>query len=295
MTQGYRCAEAALRRGDPLLATAPPVRRWLLIEEPGGWGKDGLTTSPIDTNVAATVSATAKAAGVRVQLIRRPGRRRNRPAQRRYAVVDTQPGRLRGYWGTLRTDAELLEIPLTGSEPGQASEEPIYLVCAHGRKDVCCAMRGRPVAEYLASHRPDTTWETSHVGGDRFAANLVILPHGLYYGQLSADAALAAVKAYEGGQVLPAQLRGRCTQPVHVQAAEWYARLELSETRRDTLAPYAVEPLDPATWRVSLARDDGTVEVTVRAGASALPAQLSCGKPYPEHYRTFELLALRLR
>ncbi|MGH3715865.1 MAG: sucrase ferredoxin [Micromonosporaceae bacterium] len=291
MTGSYRCADAALRRSDPLLATAPPVRRWLLIEEPGGWGTDGLVTSPVDPAVAVTVARQAKAAGVRVQLIRRPGRRRNRPALRRYAVVVTEPDRYQIDWGTLRTDDELLDIDLD-PPVRHGSGEPIYLVCTHGRKDVCCAMRGRPVAEHLASHRPDATWETTHVGGDRFAANLVLLPHGLYYGQLSGDAALAAVKAYESGLVLPAQLRGRCTQPMHVQAAEWYARLELSETRRDTLVPRAVTQPAPDTWRVSLGRGDDTVIVTVRAVASPLPAQLTCGNPHPEHYRTFELVSL---
>ncbi|MGH3739347.1 MAG: sucrase ferredoxin [Micromonosporaceae bacterium] len=291
MTGSYRCAEAALRRGDPLLGTAPWVRRWLLIEEPGGWGRDGLTTSPVDPQVAATVAARAKAAGVRVQLIRRPGRRRNRPAVRRYAVVVTEPGELRVHWGELRTDAELLDIRYDVAGEDTA---PIYLVCTHGRKDVCCAMRGRPVAEHLASHRPDAVWETSHVGGDRFAANLVVLPDGLYYGQLSVDAALAAVKAYEDGQLMPYQLRGRSTQPPPVQAAEWYARQQLSETRRDTLAPRGVDQLAPDTWRVTLDHDGTPVEVTVRAVLSPLPAQLTCGKTHPEHYRSFELAGLRV-
>ena len=59
-------------------------------------------------------------------------------------------------------------------------------VCTHGRHDACCAERGRPVAAALAAAHPEQTWEVSHIGGDRFAANVLVLPDGLYYGRVSA-------------------------------------------------------------------------------------------------------------
>ncbi len=293
MTVGYRCSVAAQQRGDPLLATASPARRWLLIEEPGGWGTDGLTTSRIDADVARTLAARAARSGVRVQLIRRPGKRRNRVAERQVAMVHSDRGGERVWWTTVRADSELLDISLDG-DGTTPSRDPIYLVCTHGRKDVCCAMFGRPIAEHLASHRPDATWETTHVGGDRFAANLVVMPHGLYYGRMTADTALAAAKAYEGGLVVPHQLRGRCGHPPYVQAAECYARLELSESRLDALAPSGVEELEPDLWRVRLAIGPDTVTVTVRAVISPLPAQLTCANRHAAHYRTFDLVELHI-
>jgi hypothetical protein len=62
------------------------------------------------------------------------------------------------------------------------------------------------------------------VGGHRFAANLVMLPHGLYYGPVGLDAAAAAIDAYQRGEVLPDRYRGRAGQPRAVQEVE-YARL----------------------------------------------------------------------
>jgi hypothetical protein len=64
------------------------------------------------------------------------------------------------------------------------------------------------------------------VGGHRFAANLVILPHGLYYGPVGADAALAAIGAYQRGAVVAARYRGRAGQPQEEQEAEWVRLLE---------------------------------------------------------------------
>jgi hypothetical protein len=75
--------------------------------------------------------------------------------------------------------------------------DPLLLVCAHGRRDVCCARLGGPLARRLARTWPAGVWETTHVGGHRFAANLVILPHGLYYGPVAGSAAEAAVLAYQ--------------------------------------------------------------------------------------------------
>ncbi|WP_153397004.1 hypothetical protein [Ornithinicoccus halotolerans] len=32
-----RCSDAARERGDAMVGTAPPARRWLLLEQPKGW------------------------------------------------------------------------------------------------------------------------------------------------------------------------------------------------------------------------------------------------------------------
>ena len=77
-------------------------------------------------------------------------------------------------------------------------------MCAHGRHDQCCAVRGRVVAARLAAAYPEETWECSHLGGDRFAGTMVLLPHGLYYGWVDDGDAVAVVDAYLAGRVDPA-------------------------------------------------------------------------------------------
>ena len=101
--------------------------------------------------------------------------------------------------------------------------DPLLLVCAHGRRDVCCARLGGPLARRLARTWPAEVWETTHVGGHRFAANLVILPHGLYYGPVAGSAAEAAVLAYQRGEVALDRYRGRAGQPQDIQQADYLA------------------------------------------------------------------------
>ena len=58
----------------------------------------------------------------------------------------------------------------TDLEVGDEVAGPIVLVCAHGRRDACCARLGPPLFDALAPHcPPDALWQSSHLGGHRFA------------------------------------------------------------------------------------------------------------------------------
>ena len=109
--------------------------------------------------------------------------------------------------------------------------EPVLAVCTHGRHDKCCAERGRPVAAGLAKAFPDQTWEASHIGGDRFAANLLVLPHGLYFGRLEADTARGVARLLAAGELDLDHLRGRSGLATPLQAAEAALRRYVDERR----------------------------------------------------------------
>jgi hypothetical protein len=130
----------------------------------------------------------------------------------------------------LADPAELAGLDLralaAGERPGFGDlvDDPVLLVCTHGRRNACCARTGAPLARRLASRFGSFIWETTHVGGDRYAANLVCLPHALYYGDLGPDEAVTAVEAYLDGQVRLERLRGRAGRSEPVQAAEHFVR-----------------------------------------------------------------------
>ncbi|MDP9392751.1 MAG: hypothetical protein M3Q27_00150 [Actinomycetota bacterium] len=54
---------------------------------------------------------------------------------------------------------------------------------------MCCAVSGRPLAAALTAAYGDRVWECTHLGGDRFAGNVAVLPHGYLYGRVSPAAA----------------------------------------------------------------------------------------------------------
>jgi hypothetical protein len=214
---------------EPSAASAPEASRaWLMIEHPGPWPHEAAGAAQ-PAPMAELVRA-AEEFGLRVQLIRRPGRRQggdlravflgwtagDQPWLRYAQVSASAPG---------LSERDLKELA-DGIEPsfGVVWDESVYLVCTHGKRSVCCARLGVPLAQALAARHPGQVWETTHVGGHRFAANLVMLPHGVYYGPVSLGLAAAAIDAYQDGAVLPDRYRGRAGQPRAAQEAE-HARL----------------------------------------------------------------------
>jgi hypothetical protein len=273
-----------------MTGTAAPATGYLLIEQPGGWGRQALTSSRLDPAIGSAVSGRAIAAGLRVLLIRKPGRN-DPPARRSWAVVRSRPGSERAWWGHFERDEELLALPLDGSA-GEPSAEPFFLVCTHGRHDPCCAVEGRPVAARLAELWPGRAWECSHVGGDRFAANVVAMPYGLYYGQVGVADASTLVAAAEAGEVVPRLLRGRSVDPPAAQAAIAHVRELLGEARIDSLRTGGVLHLGGGRWQVRIRRTPRNLMVTVQAGAGPEPGLLTCRASRGTHAPAYDVVAV---
>lgn len=285
----------ALQRRDSLIATAPPAERWLLIESRTPWPQQALSALP---DVGAEVARRCAGLGYRPVLIRRHGRPVH-SAVRRYALVDCRPGRESSRWGEFDADADLLSVldadDLSGLQP--STQEPIYLVCTHGRHDACCAVRGRPVAAALTAAYPDRTWECSHIGGDRFAGNVVVLPHALFYGQVTPARAVEVAKHHAEGRVVPDLLRGAGTFPPPVQAAQHYARQAGHSLDVNALHPTHIDPLPNHHYKVTLTTTPqhlgGRVEeqlvVEVSVHFDTVDARLTCGGKSPVQVRRFEL------
>lgn len=205
---------------EPSMASAPEASRaWLLIEHPGPWPHEP-TEAVLPDPLGDLVSAAAEL-GIRVQMIRRPGRRMG-DAYGIYAgwTAGAEPWLRRAP----RDGIEGLDLEklAAGSAPGFGSmvREPVFLVCTHAQRNACCARLGGPLAQALAARYPGQVFQTTHVGGHRFAANLVILPHGLYYGPVGVAEATAAIDAYQRGAVTAGRYRGRAGQPRPTQEAE---------------------------------------------------------------------------
>ncbi|MGY1737779.1 sucrase ferredoxin [Geodermatophilus sp. SYSU D00684] len=291
-----RCSVTALVRGDSPVATAGPAQRWLLVEQPGPWGRDALTGSRIDPEVTARLGARARAEGVRVLLVRRPGDRAA-DSGRRWAYADGRPGREGLWWSTRADDADLVEAPWDGSV-GERADRPAYLVCTHGQHDACCALRGRPLAAAMPA--PADVWECSHLGGCRFASNVLVLPHGFAYGQVPGDGA-DLVAAHARGEVALPWLRGRAGLPLPAQAAQQAARERLGLLGVDDLpvrgsrrlATTAAEDADGVErFEVVLGGADGDVVVRVESRPAAEAAQLTCRAVHAAHPRTWTALSV---
>ena len=283
---GERCAPASERRGDHLFATAAPAERFVLVEQPGAWDRNALRGSRLSASMLADLLARCHAANARLLLIRRA----HRPTEsRRWAIADARPGSEGIWWGTFDDDRELCDLDPMAPR-GAPTRTPAFLVCTHGRRDPCCAGRGWPVAVTLTKALPEQTWQCSHVGGDRFAANVVVLPHGLYYGRVTPDNAVAIAQEHVEGRIAIGSLRGRSCFPPAAQAAQHFARGRLGLDEIDALHPLAVERGDTGISAVRLAHGGGSVVVTLREHESEAIPRLTCGARIATPVREWELV-----
>jgi hypothetical protein len=232
------CAAEALARNEPMVGTASRVRRWLVIEQPGSWGRSALLESRMAAPVAEAIDAHARTHDVRVLLARRLDADRSGP---RTAFL-VRSDRVHRWIERVTFDdpADLVDIDLAllGADEapgvGQPAPANLPLVCTNGKHDPCCADFGRPVVRALRDADVEV-WESSHVGGDRFAANLVCLPTGVYFGRVQPEEAAGLLADLEDGLLDLDRYRGRSCYPPLMQAAEIFTRRELGERRLDAL------------------------------------------------------------
>ena len=300
MAEELPCATLSRALGEPLYGTASRVRGWVLLEQPGPWGRDAVTESRLDPGLARALNRAAAAAHLRLLLIRRPGRAGpGDPQPHTCFVAHTSRA---GRWlerRRLDDPAELLELDMArvvaGERPGFGEEvtEPVYLVCTNGRHDRCCATYGRPLALALQASHGELVWESSHVGGDRFAGNLVCLPGGHYFGRIGPADAEQVVALHRKGTIDLDHYRGCCVDPPAVQAAEWFAR---SRTGLTGIGDLELAGRDQPAEHVHAVRfrrpGGGVLRLLVRATRTAEPRLLTCHSVLPEPPLSFELLEL---
>lgn len=172
--------------------------------------------------------------------------------------------------------------------------DPFFLICTNGKKDKCCAKFGLPVYKFFESFNTDVpVWECSHVGGDRFAANVVAMPYGVYYGHVAVEDVGHILVRTLLKKIYKNKYRGLSRRSFFEQAIECYLR--------DFLSNYDID-FDIHIHLAEHAGDCYTVEVkTVNQSAYIMelvkeiipyPHLLTCQSTKPESITKFHLKSL---
>jgi hypothetical protein len=269
-----RCSDASAEAGEPLAGTAVHVENWLLVELRGTWPRD----------VADVLAAGGPGANAirdwlevtpasRLLFVRRPGSpagvcvfvvraASDEASVRRFALADIG-------------ELDVVDLERGGEKTGTS----LVLVCGHGTRDACCALRGNAVHGALAPHAgADELWISTHQAGHRFAANVLLLPSGIQLGRVSAENAGQLVADARRGKIAVGHYRGRTAYPPHVQAADIAVRTETGLDQLDDLALVS----DDGERVTLVARGGPTYTVAVeRVDGPVVPA--SCGaEPEPQ-------------
>ncbi|MGB0679025.1 MAG: sucrase ferredoxin [Polyangiales bacterium] len=271
------CAAHCRAVAEPLAASAPAAfRHWLCLELPPPWPADAwdaLGATPLHAILRQWQAAKL---GLRLQLLR-GGNSKTAPQAppALWWATTTQPGAtLWSLPATAVTALAALPLETLSQNQGPAHwgstvqatplSTPRILVCTHARRDPCCARLGLPLFQALHAHAPDWVWQTSHLGGHRFAPVVQLLPSSVTLGQLRTADAAAWLRALEAGRMHDLHnYRGRAGQPAPVQAADAALRRQ-----------HGIDAIDAVVWRGEWQAHESHTDVTLWIEREAWHARL---------------------
>ncbi len=285
-----RCAAQSAEVGEQLPGTAPEANGWIAIEQWGSYGHDALVESRFPTALGAWLKSTLARLAIKPVLIRPPGAHpeNRQPGARRVFLASSRPGSAELAGLKIQQPDELYDVDYSAIASGhladahpqaQLDTQPLFLICSHAKRDVCCAQRGRPIATELASRLAhlgilDRVWESSHLGGHRFAPVGLQLPHGWVHGRFGVDDAATIFADAQVGCVSTAFARGRSSQSGKEQVAEIASRELNHVTSIDS-----VNAISLGKDRFQISAADGP-RIVVKVSEEALVGQRpdSCSK-----------------
>jgi hypothetical protein len=274
-----------------MYGTVARTDSWLLLEYPGAWRKDALRQSRLPADLKNHLSKFGNTLPRHRQVLVRQYYQPRGPVQCFFVrSSETSPSILRhvadGYKNLAVPD---LRAAFAASVPGA---RPLYTVCTHGTHDKCCAKFGLPVYRELLAEVGDRVWQCSHIGGDRFAGNVVVFPYGIYYGRVTPEDVPALVERSERGEIDIQHYRGRCCYPRVVQAAEYFLR---AETGQFAIAEFEYVDRCPSadnTWTVRFrsTREHSVHRIDLKVVPAGIIERLTCTTDHASPVPQYELL-----
>lgn len=246
------CSVAARARHDPLVGSAPPARGWLVFEHPGPWPR---TATAVFGRLGQQMADRCLAVEVRPMLVRRPGRATGTSPRRWWFVDSLARTSVTGTWESdddVAAVLDLVDVRRLDAAARMVPAEPMILVCTHAKHDVCCAVRGRPIAATLSTRWPESVWEASHLGGDRFAGNVTMLPDSTFYGRLEPATAEHVVADHLAGVTTLEHYRGAGVHTPAEQAAVAEVLRRSGSPRHDDISVAGAQPIGRDVWEVVL-------------------------------------------
>lgn len=206
---------------EPMPGSSKPGDAYVLLEHGDHWGNDILDGEAFGPELTAKLKELPG-----LYLIRRVGRAGHGYKERRIAYLVFCREQVIEM-ATVTGPEDVLNFDMSG--PGRnadrgavAIEQPVLLICTHAKRDMCCALKGRPMAKALTEAFPDNPhiWESSHTKGHRFAPSMVLFPWSYSFGRLNIEAAKAMVNHSVAGEMFLPGNRGRGIYSARGQVAE---------------------------------------------------------------------------
>lgn len=226
------CSEMSSQSGEHLYGTALEVKNWFLLEYSGIWKRDAFPESALPEEVKEHLGGFLSSfEESRIQFIGGQRPVKKNPAFYYAHSSESSPKLYRfeieRYEDILSID--LPELVRTGEIEKFSCGEKLVLVCTHGARDNCCAVAGSGIYKELLKKEGISAWRTTHVGAHRFAANLVMLPEGVYYGRVNGENLEDVLSSHLRDEIFLDCYRGRSCYSPTSQVSDYFLRKEIQK------------------------------------------------------------------
>jgi hypothetical protein len=286
------CCEASLEAGEPLMATASLTHVWLLLEHTAAWGAKALPESNLPESVKTFFNHQLETIpNSRFQFIKQSARLDVNP---RFYVACSRSDKSVTHEFHLSLD-ELTQLDIVSVVAGAPEYDaaiytaPLFLVCTNGRRDLACARYGLPLYQAMSSFAGQSVWQTTHIGGHRFAGTIVCLPEGLYYGRVNPDDVENLVTEHRAGRIYLDHYRGHSIYDSPEQAAEHFLRQHTGMFDIRGLIFTGTESFGENRWLVTFTVKDEEHRLQISSGLSDFEIYESTGKPEKSRVTIYHL------
>ena len=291
------CSVRSTEADEKTFGTASMGDAWLLLEYSQPWGAKAFSESTLSEAVKSYLSGVLEKVPRSRLLLIKQTRKVKEPFT--LFVVRSRESSSSIIKFEFSEHEQLLDLDLAsalaGASPSGSTpwNGPLFLVCTHGKRDKCCAKFGIPIYKTIKTLAGElSVWQCSHVGGDRFAANVVCFPDGIFYGHVTETNAKLIVEEYYDRRIVLTNFRGRSCYPFPVQAAEFFARRETGLHAIGDLKFLTYESLKPNEWRVTFSSeaDAKLHQVSLRSQLSDFQNRLTCHSRDPRSVVQYSLI-----
>ena len=298
------CSTNSLVEGESLAATATHTRSWLLLQYEDAWEGKAFEASHLPQEVKTYLIEVQKLLEApRLQLIK--GKTKTTSPHISFYVIrpnEDQPVMYRFQLEDYR-DLLSLDIPaVLAGDPRYQSQQTTrstFLICTNARRDPCCAHFGTAAFHKLAEYQEKSMgkfdlWQTIHVGGHRFAPNMLYFPYGLYFGRMHPDHVKQVAARCLEGQLSMGYYRGRAEYREPLQAAEIYLRQQTGRLDIDAFHFSGLDNPEADLWLVHFTEQSNGRQYQLalhleKTGGKVLQ---SCGEENPAPIKLYRLVSM---
>lgn len=296
----FYCTDWSLAIDEPMAGTAVSSKVWFFLEYNQPWTAKATIDNSLPRPVQTWLDEQIAQQNGRLQFIKQPRGTRTGWA---FFVADFTETNPSVYRFDLADYEALLTLDVPAILAGEAhyqthlTHEPQLMVCTNGKRDVCCSRHGLALLRALAAQADAqdglSVWETTHLGGHRFAATLLTLPHGVNYGRINSEDVPQLLAHLEKRTLWLEKLRGRvCYDPV-TQVAETFLRQETAELGLTAYQHIATHALAEGKWQVQFHSPDGQQLFIDVEAAPPLTTYPSSGQLKPKTFSQFRTFSSR--